>query len=222
MADGELPVRPLPLRRRHQGAARGDGGHRCRRSGAHRRRGGAWPRPRQHPRQRPRPRRDRGRRPGARRAPWRGDQCRAGRRARQQFPPDPRRRGRFAAGAAADRSDLGPGGRPARDPGRQGRGLRHGRPRHQAVLRDAADEEGYGRRRRGARGGRHGHGRRSQAAPARAHPGGGERGLGQCLPPRRRVAEPRRTQRRDRQHRRGGPADPRRRPGAGRCGRRPS
>ena len=57
--------------------------------------------------------------------------------------------GRAAAEAAADRRFfLGPRGRAESDAGRQGRHLRHRRPRHQAGVRHGIDEEGHGRRRR--------------------------------------------------------------------------
>ena len=63
--------------------------------------------------------------------------------------------------AAADRPELGRCRGPEGHPRRQGRLVRHRRPRHQAVERHAADEEGHGRRRQRARPGAHGHGRRS-------------------------------------------------------------
>ena len=52
-------------------------------------------------------------------------------------------------------------GDPQGHPRRQGRLLRYRRPRHQAVRRHAADEEGHGRRRQRARPRPHDHGRRA-------------------------------------------------------------
>ena len=62
------------------------------------------------------------------------------------------------------------------------------------------------------------HGRRAAGPAARPDPGGRERDLRLRLPARRRARQPQGPDRRDRQHRRGGPPDPRRRAGAGRRG----
>ena len=77
-----------------------------------------------------------------------GDQGR--RSAQAEFPDDPRRRPCIDRRAASDRHDMGAEGRAEGDAGRQGRLLRHRRPRHQAVVRHAVDEEGHGRRRQRA------------------------------------------------------------------------
>ena len=102
--------------------------------------------------------------------------------------------------------------------GRQGRVLRHRRPRHQAVERHADHEEGHGRRRLRARARPHGHGPPPAGAPARADPGGGERDLRQRLPSARRLPLAQGHHGRDRQHRRGRPPDPGRRARARRRG----
>ena len=58
--------------------------------------------------------------------------------------------------------------------GRQGRVLRHRRPRHQAVERHAPDEEGHGRRSQCAGPGLDDHGRPAASSPASARSRGGE------------------------------------------------
>ena len=122
-----------------------------------------------------------------------------------------------AVGRASERAprlidmSWGRAERTARHAGRQGHLLRHRRPRHQAGERHADHEEGHGRRRRGPGARPHDHGGQARRAPAHADPGCREQHRRQRLPPRRRAEEPRRQDRGDRQHRRGGP------PGAGRC-----
>ena len=113
---------------------------------------------------------------------------------------------------------LGRRGRAQGHAGRQGRLLRHRRPRHQARQRHAADEEGHGRRRERAGARPHDHGARPQAAPARADPGGRECDLRRCVPAARRLSLAQGAHRRDRQHRRRRPPGPRRRAGARRRG----
>ena len=97
--------------------------------------------------------------------------------------------GRASAGAPRliDMS-WGNEGRAEGDAGRQGRLLRHRRPRHQAVVRHAADEEGHGRRGQCAGPGLDDHGRRAEGAAARADPGGRELDRRQRLPAGRRAA----------------------------------
>ena len=89
--------------------------------------------------------------------------------------------------AVLHRYPLGQRERPQGDAGRQGHRVRHRRPRHQALERHGADEEGHGR------GGEcpgprlHDHGFRAEAAAPGAHTGGGERHFRPLLPPRRRA-----------------------------------
>ena len=111
---------------------------------------------------------------------------------------------------ASDRSALGIGARAEGHDRRQGHLLRYRRPRHQAGERHGADEEGHGRRRRGARLRASGHAREAAGAAARADPRGREQHRRQRLPAGRRAAEPQRHDGRDRQYRRRGA------PGAGR------
>ena len=156
------------------------------------RRGGDLARPRhgQHAGQRhgpaaaPRPSRARRQRHGAevtvigRRRPARG-----------QLSRRPRRRPRPSARAApAGRAELGRADAPDGHAGRQGRVLRHRRPRHQAVERHAADEEGHGRRGARAGAGRDGHGAGLPVRLRAADPGGRERHLRRRLPAGRRAA----------------------------------
>ena len=148
------------------------------------------------------------------------------RAARGQLPGRPRRRPRQRPRAAPDRPALGRSGGAQGDAGRQGRVLRHGRARHQAVEQHAADEEGHGRRRADAGAGplRHGAGPAGAAAPP--DPGGREQHRRRRVPAGRRAHHAQRHHGRDHQHRRRGPADPgrragrRRRRGAGAAARR--
>ncbi len=101
--------------------------------------------------------------------------------------------------------------RSRRDARRQGHLVRHRRPRHQAGVRDAADEEGHGRRGRRADARPHDHGAGTRRPSARAHPRRRECHCRRRLPPGRRADEPRREDGRDRQHGRRGPPRARRR-----------
>ena len=133
-----------------------------------------------------------------------------------ELPGDPRGRAGQRARAAAGRPHLGRSGGAQGDAGRQGRLLRHGRARHQAVLEHAADEEGHGRRRADAGAGavRHGAGPAGAAAPA--DPGGREQHRRLGVPAGRRADHAQRHDGRDHQHRRRGAAGPGRRAGRGR------
>src|SRR3546814_18571235 len=83
---------------------------------------------------------------------------------RSSDDPRGRARGGEASCAAADRNRVGQGGSSARRARRQGDQLRQRGARHQARSRDAADEEGYGRR---------------GACPRARRTGDGERGGGE-------------------------------------------
>ena len=146
LGPGRLPLQPLQAAAARAGAAAARS--RRRRDARHARRLHARARPGQHA--------DRAHGPGPartgvlrdRRTPWRdhrGDHRR--RPARAQLPGDPRRRPRLAPRAAPDRIALGQRRASARRAGRQGRVLRHRRPRHQDRRRHAQHEEGHGRRR---------------------------------------------------------------------------
>ena len=82
----------------------------------------------------------------------------AGHRRRRSSPAelsdDPHRRARERARASAHRPALGRRGRAEGHARRQGRVLRHRRPRSKAARRHAGDEEGHGRRRGHAGAGR--------------------------------------------------------------------
>ena len=116
--------------------------------------------------------------------------------------------------AAARRSGLGQAEASEGHARRQGRRVRYRRPRYQARQRDAADEEGQGRRGAGTRARAHDHGREASDPAARHHPCGREFGLRHRVPAGRRFSEPQGHFGRDRQHGRGGQADPCRCPGA--------
>ena len=113
-----------------------------------------------------------------------------GRRAAQaELSHGPYRGPRQHAGAAADRSGVGPRERSKGDSGRQGRVLRHRRPRPESSGRHAEHEEGHGWCRHRARRGRDGDGGQVAGAPARAGAGSREFGVRQCLPAARRGAD---------------------------------
>ena len=138
------------------------------------------------------------------------------RRAREaEFSADPRRRHGLDARAAPDRSELGRSRSPQGDAGRQGRLLRHRRPRPETVQRHADHEKGHGRRRQRAGAGADGDGCQAESAAARADPRGRERGGRQRLPPARHLQVAQGTDGRNRQHRRRGTAGAGRRAGAG-------
>ncbi len=135
---------------------------------------------------------------------WVGDDA-----ARGRLSGHPRRRPRQSSRTAADRTALGQPRAPAAGAGRQGRVLRHRRPRPQDRRRHALDEEGHGRRRTRAGAGRLGDAGEPAGTPDPADSGGGKRHRRRCLSPRRGDHHAQRPQRRDRQHRRRGPPDPR-------------
>ena len=151
---------------------------------------------------------------------------RAGRRRRgaahREFSADPRRRARQRAGAASRRFRPRPRGRAEGDAGRQGRVFRHRRARHQAFQRDAADEEGHGRRGGRAVAGVDAAGGRGSRAAAGDPADRRKFAVGLRLPARRRISQPQGAFGRDRQHRRGRAARAGRRAGAGIRGRSPT
>ena len=138
------------------------------------------------------------------------------RAARAELPHDPRRGPGERPGAPTDRHAVGIGAAPEGHDRGQGRLLRFRRPRSEAGVRHGPDEEGHGRRRRGAGARADDHGRRAQGSSARHDPGGREQRLGRQLPPRRRADEPQGPDRGDRQHGRRGAPHPGGRPGRSR------
>ena len=130
---------------------------------------------------------------------------------RAQPAADSRRRPRRRTGAAPRRFRLGPRRRGQSDARRQGRDLRHRRPRHQAGERDGDHEEGHGRRGGRAQPCAHDHGGGARRAPAHADADRREFDFRQRFPAGRRPQKPQGPDRRDRQYRRRRPVDPRRR-----------
>ena len=197
-----------------QGAAR----RRSRPRALRRRRGLARSRPHQHAGQRPGAAGAGGCRPPARQeARCQRVEHRRRRSAGQEFPDDPRRRPGQRPAPAADRPQVGrPGGRAGAamvtlvgkgicfDTGgldiKPASGMLH-------------HEEGHGRGGRGAGARAHGDGGQARPAPAHPDPGRRQQHCRQRLPPRRCADQQGRPYRRDRQHRRRGPA------GARRCAR---
>ena len=90
-----------------------------------------------------------------------GQRHRGRRSPEEELPDGPCRRPRLEPRAAADRSHLGQPARSQGDAGRQGRVLRHRRPRSQARGRHAQHEEGHGGRGDHDGRGRHDHGHAS-------------------------------------------------------------
>ena len=126
-----------------------------------------------------------------------------------------RRGPRQCPGAAAARFDLGRRVVAEDHAGRQGRVLRLRWARHQACRRDEANEEGHARRRDHARTRPDGDGCEPADAAAAADSGCRKRHLGRCRAPSRRGPYASGPHRGDRQYRRRGPGDPRRRVGRG-------
>ena len=148
------------------------------------RRGRARARPDQHARRRSRTR-GTGRGGQARRAGGRREMPghRRRRAARAELPHDSRRGPGERPGAPTDRHAVGIGETPEGHDRGQGRLLRFRRPRSEAGVRHGLDEEGHGRRCRGAGARADDHGRRAQGSSARHDPGGREQRLGRQLPP---------------------------------------
>ncbi len=121
-----------------------------------------------------------------------------------RLPHDPRRGPRFGRCAALHRHALGQTRRSQGHAGRQGRMLRFGRPRHQALFRDADDEEGHGRRRGGPVGREPDHGNETPRVAPRPRARRGEQHQRQRLPAPRCHSHPQGHHRGDRQHGRGG------------------
>ena len=211
-----LRLRPLPRQARERRGAGVARGCRSRPGRTARACGVSRPRPYQHAGRRSRPR-GIGAGGGARRRGGRrlSSGHRRRRSARRKLPHHPRRRPRQHTSAAAGRYRLGRAGGAQADPGRQGRVLRHRRPRPQTRFRHAADEKGHGGGGDRARARAGDHGRQAAGAVAGVAALRRELGVGQCDAADGHYSHAQGADRRDRQHRCRGPADPVRRTGRG-------
>ncbi len=202
-------------RNRGADAAGAGGRRRGGRDGACLRRGAEpRPRPAEHSRQLRHAELPRGPRRGDRRRPRRGHGRRARPRAdrRQGHGRPGRGQPRRRRALAADRPPLLRRRlRPDPGPGRQGSHLRHRRYLAQARRRDAGDEVRHVRSGRGARGGRRDRRARPRHRPRRRRALDREHALRHGDQARRRDHPIQRQDGRGQQHRRRGPADPRRR-----------